>query len=79
MIGRLIALIIVGLIVGALGRLFHPGHDPIPIWLTILIGVGATIVAGLLIGGVLGFILAVLIAIGLVAVVGTGYRARHAR
>jgi len=75
MIGRIIGLIVVGLIVGALGRLVHPGKDPIPIWLTILIGVAAAIIAGLLIHGLLGFILAVIIAAVLVALLGTGYRA----
>jgi uncharacterized membrane protein YeaQ/YmgE (transglycosylase-associated protein family) len=79
MLGRLIGLIIAGLVIGALGRLIHPGADPIPIWLTIVIGVGAAIIAGILIHGILGFILAVLIAVGLVAVLGRGYRARAAR
>jgi hypothetical protein len=75
MIGRIVGLILVGLIIGALGRLVHPGKDPIPIWLTILIGVAAAIIAGLLISGVLGFILAVIIAAVLVALLGGGYRA----
>jgi uncharacterized membrane protein YeaQ/YmgE (transglycosylase-associated protein family) len=79
MLGRLIGLVIVGLIIGALGRLVHPGKDPIPIWLTIVIGVAAAIIAGLLISGLLGFILAVIIAAVLVALLGTGYRARAAR
>jgi uncharacterized membrane protein YeaQ/YmgE (transglycosylase-associated protein family) len=79
MIGRIIGLIIVGLIIGALGRLVHPGRDPIPIWLTILIGLAAAIIAGLLIHGVLGFVLAVIIAAVLVALVGAGYRTRPAR
>jgi uncharacterized membrane protein YeaQ/YmgE (transglycosylase-associated protein family) len=72
----IIGLIISGLIIGALGRLVHPGHDPMPIWLTLVIGVVATLAAGLLIGGLLGFILAVLIAAGLVALVGSQYRGR---
>ena len=76
MIGRIIGLIIAGLLVGALGRLFHPGRDPIPIWLTLVIGLAASLIAGVLIGGVLGFILAVIIAVGLVAVVGATYRTR---
>ena len=76
MIGRIIGLIVVGLIVGALGRLVHPGRDPMPIWLTIVIGIVAALVAGLLIGGLLGFILAVVIAAVLVAVVGGMYRGR---
>ncbi len=78
MIGRIIGLIVVGLIVGALGRLVHPGRDPMPIWLTILIGIAAALIAGLLIGGILGFILAVVIAAVLVAVVGGMYRGRGA-
>ena len=46
----IITAIIVGAIVGALGRLVVPGRQPIPIWLTILIGIvaaiGVAIVAG---------------------------------
>jgi uncharacterized membrane protein YeaQ/YmgE (transglycosylase-associated protein family) len=78
MIGRIIGLIVVGLIIGALGRLFHPGRDPMPIWLTIVIGIAAALIAGLLIGGILGFILAVVIAVVLVALVGGMYRGRGA-
>lgn len=77
MIGRIIGLIIVGLVVGALGRLVHPGRDPMPIWVTLLIGLAASIVAGLLIGGVLGFILAVIIAAGLVALLNGSRFARR--
>jgi uncharacterized membrane protein YeaQ/YmgE (transglycosylase-associated protein family) len=76
MLGRIIGLIIAGLIIGALGRLVHPGRDPMPIWLTILIGIAAALIAGLIIGGLLGFILAVVIAAGLVALVGSQYRGR---
>jgi uncharacterized membrane protein YeaQ/YmgE (transglycosylase-associated protein family) len=78
-IGRIIGLIVVGLVIGALGRLVHPGRDPMPIWLTILIGIAAAIVAGVLIHGVLGFILAVVIAAVLVAFGGPLYSARAAR
>ncbi|WP_250008578.1 GlsB/YeaQ/YmgE family stress response membrane protein [Actinoplanes sp. M2I2] len=35
--------IIVGLIIGALGRLVLPGRQNIPIWLTLLIGVVAAL------------------------------------
>jgi uncharacterized membrane protein YeaQ/YmgE (transglycosylase-associated protein family) len=73
MIGRIIGLIVVGLIVGALGRLVHPGADPMPIWLTLVIGIAAALIAGLIIGGILGFILAVVIAAVLVALVGGMY------
>jgi len=69
-IGRIIGLIIVGLIVGGLARLFHPGRDAMGLGLTFLIGVAAVILAGILIGGVLGFILAIVIGVGLVALAG---------
>jgi uncharacterized membrane protein YeaQ/YmgE (transglycosylase-associated protein family) len=75
-IGRIIALIIVGLIVGALARLFHPGRDPMGLGLTFLIGVAAVILAGIFIGGVLGFILAIVIGVALVALTGRLFGAR---
>lgn len=68
--GHIIGLIIVGAIVGALGRLFHPGRDPMGILLTIAIGIAAVVIAGLLISGILGFIVGVIIAVVLVALVG---------
>ncbi|HWS34928.1 MAG TPA: GlsB/YeaQ/YmgE family stress response membrane protein [Actinoplanes sp.] len=37
------AAIVIGLIIGALGRLVVPGKQRIPIWLTLLIGVVAAI------------------------------------
>ncbi|TDB81672.1 MULTISPECIES: GlsB/YeaQ/YmgE family stress response membrane protein [unclassified Micromonospora] len=39
----IISALIVGLIIGALGRLVVPGKQNIPIWLTMLIGVGAAL------------------------------------
>jgi len=66
---RIIGLIVAGLIVGALGRLFHPGAEAMSLLVTVVIGIAATLVAGLLIGDFLGFLLAVLIAVGLVALV----------
>jgi uncharacterized membrane protein YeaQ/YmgE (transglycosylase-associated protein family) len=45
--------IIIGLVLGVLGRLILPGKQNIPIWLTILAGVVASIV-GYLIAGALG-------------------------
>jgi uncharacterized membrane protein YeaQ/YmgE (transglycosylase-associated protein family) len=39
----IITAIVVGLIVGALGRLVVPGRQTIPIWVTILIGVVAAV------------------------------------
>lgn len=45
--------IIIGLIIGALGRLVVPGKQNIPIWLTLLIGVVAAIL-GTLVAGAMG-------------------------
>ena len=49
----IITALIIGLIIGALGRLVVPGKQDIPIWLTLLIGIVAAIV-GTLVAGVLG-------------------------
>lgn len=40
----IISALVVGLIIGALGRLVLPGRQPIPIWLTILVGIVAALV-----------------------------------
>jgi uncharacterized membrane protein YeaQ/YmgE (transglycosylase-associated protein family) len=45
-----VAIALVGLAVGALARFAVPGPDPMPIWLTILLGV-----AGSFLGGGIGF------------------------
>jgi len=52
LIAVLISLVITGLIIGALGRLAIPGPNPMSIGLTIAIGIG-----GSLIGGLIGFAL----------------------
>jgi uncharacterized membrane protein YeaQ/YmgE (transglycosylase-associated protein family) len=46
----IITAIIVGLIIGALGRLVVPGKQPIPIWLTIVIGIVAAFIGSFLAG-----------------------------
>ncbi|MEU8821683.1 GlsB/YeaQ/YmgE family stress response membrane protein [Actinoplanes sp. NPDC048796] len=43
-ISGIITAVIIGLIVGALGRLVVPGKQNIPIWLTIVIGIIAAII-----------------------------------
>jgi uncharacterized membrane protein YeaQ/YmgE (transglycosylase-associated protein family) len=43
-----ITAIIIGLIIGALGRLVVPGKQNIPLWLTLVIGIVAAIVGTLL-------------------------------
>jgi uncharacterized membrane protein YeaQ/YmgE (transglycosylase-associated protein family) len=47
-ISGIISAIIIGLIIGALGRLVVPGRQSIPIWLTIVIGIVAAFVGTLL-------------------------------
>jgi len=79
---EIIGLIITGVIVGALGRLVNPGPDPMGWIVTIAIGIGAVLIVGLVIGGWLGFILAVIVAAVLVTVTqkvlpGSDRRDRH--
>jgi uncharacterized membrane protein YeaQ/YmgE (transglycosylase-associated protein family) len=62
--------IIVGAVVGALGRLLHPGRDPMGWLLTIAIGVVSMLIAALISGGWLAFIIGVIVAVILVALVG---------
>ena len=49
----IITAIVIGLVIGALGRLVVPGKQDIPIWLTMLIGVVAAII-GTFIAAALG-------------------------
>ena len=51
-IGIILAIVLSGLIIGALARLALPGPDPMPIWATILLGW-----AGSVVGGVVSWIL----------------------
>jgi uncharacterized membrane protein YeaQ/YmgE (transglycosylase-associated protein family) len=46
----IISTIIVGLILGVLGRLFAPGDQKIPIWLTIVVGIVAAFIGNWLAG-----------------------------
>lgn len=52
-ISGIIAALVIGLIIGALGRLVIPGKQNIPIWLTLVIGVVAAFL-GTLVAGALG-------------------------
>jgi uncharacterized membrane protein YeaQ/YmgE (transglycosylase-associated protein family) len=45
-LGDVVAIVISGLVIGALGRLAVPGPDPMPIWVTILLGIVGAIVGG---------------------------------
>ena len=77
--GTVIVLLIVGLIVGALARAVLPGRQALPVWLTMLIGVGSLLLAGLLIPGhrtLLEVIVGVVIAAAIMAVSQGGVRAK---
>lgn len=69
-IGELIVLIIIGAIIGALGRLVIPGKNPMGVLLTIGVGVVAALVAGFVFDGILQWIVAVVLAALLVLLVG---------
>ena len=49
MLGTIIQILISGFVIGALARFAVPGPDPMPIWMTIALGL-----AGSIIGGVIG-------------------------
>jgi uncharacterized membrane protein YeaQ/YmgE (transglycosylase-associated protein family) len=87
-VSGIITAIIIGLIIGALGRLVVPGKQNIAIWLTLVIGVVAALI-GTLIAGWIGvadtrgidwieLILQVALAAGGVALV-AGAQARRGR
>jgi len=50
----LLVLALSGLVVGALGRLAIPGKDPMTVWMTILIGITGSFIAGLVWWGISG-------------------------
>ncbi|HEX6871682.1 MAG TPA: GlsB/YeaQ/YmgE family stress response membrane protein [Micromonosporaceae bacterium] len=83
----IITAIIIGAIIGALGRLVLPGRQAIPVWLTIVVGIVAALI-GSVIAGAMGvkttpgidwielFIQVVLAAVGVALVSGLGARNR---
>ena len=62
--------ILVGAVVGVLGRLVHPGRDAIGFLMTIAVGVVSMIIAAAISGGWLAFVIGVLIAALLVMLIG---------
>jgi uncharacterized membrane protein YeaQ/YmgE (transglycosylase-associated protein family) len=66
----IISILISGLVVGGLARLAVPGPDPMPLWLTFLIGFLGSIIGGVvgrvLLGGWGGFLFALGGAVSLV-------------
>ena len=65
-----VLLIIVGAIVGALGRLFHPGPDPMGWIVTIVLGIVSLLIGGAIASGFWGFVIGVVIAVALTALYG---------
>jgi uncharacterized membrane protein YeaQ/YmgE (transglycosylase-associated protein family) len=66
-VSTVIAILVAGLVTGGLARLAIPGPDPMPLWLTIAIGLTGSIVGAVLgraifgddaVSGVLGFVVA---------------------
>ena len=77
--GTILFLVVIGLVVGALARAVLPGRQALPIWLTMLIGAGALLVAGLVIPGeraLLEIIVGVAVAAGVIALMQGGIRSR---
>ncbi|MER5204719.1 GlsB/YeaQ/YmgE family stress response membrane protein [Streptomyces sp. NPDC002825] len=42
-VSGILSALVIGTIIGVLGRLLLPGRQHVPIWLTILIGIGAAL------------------------------------
>ena len=42
--------LVIGLVIGALGRLVLPGKQDIPIWLTIVVGIVAALIGSAIVG-----------------------------
>ena len=83
----IITAIIIGAIIGALGRLMVPGRQNMPIWLTIVVGIGAALLGSVIAGAmdvrstsgvdwIEIFIQVVLAAIGVAIVAGASGRRR---
>ena len=46
-LGFIIAILVWGFVIGALARLAIPGPDPMPIWMTTAIGIGGSLIGGI--------------------------------
>jgi uncharacterized membrane protein YeaQ/YmgE (transglycosylase-associated protein family) len=67
-----IVLIIVGAIIGLLGKFFAPGDkDNTPLWLTVVLGIVGTLVGGAVAEGVWMWVLAIAISAVLVVLAST--------
>jgi uncharacterized membrane protein YeaQ/YmgE (transglycosylase-associated protein family) len=75
-IGEILGYLLIGCVVGPIARLLVPGEDPMPIWLTIVIGAVGAFIGGWLLSDVITpgndgvpWIAAILAAAGLVLLV----------
>jgi uncharacterized membrane protein YeaQ/YmgE (transglycosylase-associated protein family) len=68
-----IVLIVVGAVIGLLGKFLAPGDkDNTPIWLTVILGIAGTLIGGAFISdGVLKWVLAVVVSAVLVMIAST--------
>ena len=46
MLGALLSIVVSAFLIGALARVALPGPDPMPFWLTVLLGLGGSLVGG---------------------------------
>jgi len=53
-VGAILSAVLSGFVIGALARLAVPGPDPMPFWLTVLIGLGGSLVGGGVAAGIYG-------------------------
>jgi uncharacterized membrane protein YeaQ/YmgE (transglycosylase-associated protein family) len=62
-------LIIVGAVVGVLGRLLHPGREPMGFLFTMLVGIASLLIAGAIFRGFWSFVVGVAVAAVLVTII----------
>jgi uncharacterized membrane protein YeaQ/YmgE (transglycosylase-associated protein family) len=53
-LGTILSIVLSGFLLGALARWAVPGPDPMPFWLTVLIGFGGSIIGGGIVAAFLG-------------------------
>ena len=54
MLGALLSVLLSAFVIGALARFALPGPDPMPFWLTVLLGVGGSLIGGGIAAAVFG-------------------------
>jgi uncharacterized membrane protein YeaQ/YmgE (transglycosylase-associated protein family) len=62
-------LIIVGAVVGVLGRLLHPGRELMGFVFTMLVGIASLLIAGVILSGFWSFVVGVAVAAVLVTII----------